>query len=159
MSSRQKETSSTSGMRDSVVTSALLQHRAEVGSGNQSPPIFVFSSMHSIVKKDCIQPYATHSFLIFQVIVPSRILQMEEAIKSRNFGSFARLTCADSNQFHAICLDTTPPIFYMNDTSHRYGDWRNLLFISAGVSLFRIYDIPIFFVKFTGLSQRFTMQL
>ncbi|CAA6671169.1 unnamed protein product [Spirodela intermedia] len=61
VSSRQKETSSTSGMRDSVVTSALLQHRAEV-------------------------------------IVPSRILQMEEAIKNRNFGSFARLTCADSNQ-------------------------------------------------------------
>ncbi|CAA7408279.1 unnamed protein product [Spirodela intermedia] len=82
VSSRQKETSSTSGMRDSVVTSTLLQHRAEV-------------------------------------IVPSRILQMEEAIKNRNFGSFARLTCADSNQFHAVCLDTTPPIFYMNDTSHR----------------------------------------
>lgn len=23
----------------------------------------------------------------------------------------------DSNQFHAICLDTYPPIFYMNDIS------------------------------------------
>ena len=44
---------------------------------------------------------------------------MEEAIKNRDFASFAQLTCADSNQFHAVCLDTTPPIFYMNDTSHR----------------------------------------
>jgi diphosphomevalonate decarboxylase len=36
---------------------------------------------------------------------------MEEAIKNRDFESFAKLTCADSNQFHAVCLDTSPPIF------------------------------------------------
>lgn len=52
--------------------------------------------------------------------MPIRILQMEEAIKNRDFTSFAKLTCADSNQFHAVCMDTSPPIFYMNDTSHRY---------------------------------------
>ncbi|XP_044479016.1 diphosphomevalonate decarboxylase MVD2, peroxisomal-like [Mangifera indica] len=85
VSSRQKETSSTSGMRDSVETSLLLQHRAKE-------------------------------------IVPKRIVKMEEAIKNRNFSSFAQLTCADSNQFHAVCLDTCPPIFYMNDTSHKIID-------------------------------------
>ncbi|KAL5801914.1 hypothetical protein ACOSQ3_033546 [Xanthoceras sorbifolium] len=82
VSSRQKETSSTSGMCESVETSLLLQHRAKE-------------------------------------VVPKRIVQMEEAIKNRDFSSFAQLTCADSNQFHAVCLDTSPPIFYMNDTSHR----------------------------------------
>nr|AFJ74329.1 mevalonate diphosphate decarboxylase [Hevea brasiliensis] len=82
VSSRQKETSSTTGMRETVETSLLLQHRAKE-------------------------------------IVPKRIIQMEEAIKNRDFASFAHLTCADSNQFHAVCLDTCPPIFYMNDTSHR----------------------------------------
>ncbi|XVF41317.1 hypothetical protein PTKIN_Ptkin01aG0270900 [Pterospermum kingtungense] len=82
VSSRQKETSSSSEMRESVETSLLLQHRAKE-------------------------------------VVPKRTLQMEEAIKNRDFTSFAQLTCADSNQFHAICLDTYPPIFYMNDTSHR----------------------------------------
>ncbi|KAF5742515.1 putative diphosphomevalonate decarboxylase [Tripterygium wilfordii] len=80
--SRQKETSSTSGMRESVETSLLLQHRAKE-------------------------------------VVPKRIKQMEEAIANRDFASFTQLTCADSNQFHAVCLDTCPPIFYMNDTSHR----------------------------------------
>ncbi|OAY75086.1 Diphosphomevalonate decarboxylase, partial [Ananas comosus] len=82
VSSKQKETSSTSGMRESVQTSALLKYRAET-------------------------------------VVPSRVLKIEEAIRDHDFASFARITCADSNQFHAICLDTTPPIFYMNDTSHR----------------------------------------
>lgn len=82
VSSRQKETSSTSGMRESVETSLLLKHRA-------------------------------------QEIVPKRILQMEEAIKNKDFPSFASLACTDSNQFHAVCLDTSPPIFYMNDTSHK----------------------------------------
>ncbi|CAK9180645.1 unnamed protein product [Ilex paraguariensis] len=82
VSSRQKETSSTTGMHESVETSMLIQHRAEE-------------------------------------VVPERIIQMEEAIKNHDFLSFARLTCADSNQFHAVCLDTCPPIFYMNDTSHR----------------------------------------
>ncbi|KAF8395385.1 hypothetical protein HHK36_019331 [Tetracentron sinense] len=81
-SSRQKETSSTTGMHESVETSTLLQHRSKE-------------------------------------VVPKRVLQMEEAIRNRDFPSFAQLTCADSNQFHAVCLDTYPPIFYMNDTSHR----------------------------------------
>ncbi|MCD7447222.1 Diphosphomevalonate decarboxylase mvd2, peroxisomal [Datura stramonium] len=52
-------------------------------------------------------------------VVPKRVIEMEEAIKNRDFSTFARLTCAENNQFHAICLDTSPPIFYMNDTSHR----------------------------------------
>ena len=67
---------------------------------------------------------------VFQTVVPSRVLKMEEAIKNRDFDSFAKLTCADSNQFHAVCLDTSPPIFYMNDTSHRYvlaGYWLGIL--------------------------------
>ncbi|XP_059463384.1 diphosphomevalonate decarboxylase MVD2, peroxisomal-like [Corylus avellana] len=82
VSSRQKETSSSTGMRETVETSLLLKHRAKE-------------------------------------VVPKRIPQMEEAIKNHDFASFAQLTCAESNQFHAVCLDTSPPIFYMNDTSRR----------------------------------------
>lgn len=82
VSSRQKETSSTTGMRESVETSELIHHRS-------------------------------------QEVVPKRIVKMEEAIANHDFQSFSRIACADSNQFHAVCLDTSPPIFYMNDTSHR----------------------------------------
>ncbi len=50
-------------------------------------------------------------------IVPERMEQMEAAYHARDFVGFASLAMQDSNQFHATCLDTTPPIFYLNDTS------------------------------------------
>ena len=50
-------------------------------------------------------------------VVPERMRGMEQAGKSRDFESFADLTMKDSNGFHACCLDTHPPIFYMNDAS------------------------------------------
>lgn len=52
-----------------------------------------------------------------EVLVPQRIKEMGRAIQERDFDAFAKLTMSDSNNFHACCLDTTPPIFYMNDTS------------------------------------------
>eukprot|EP00158_Paraphelidium_tribonemae_P004560 Partr_v1_DN26829_c0_g1_i2_m40547 putative decarboxylase len=52
-----------------------------------------------------------------QSCVLERMRAMEQAVRSRNFDLFARVTMEDSNQFHAVCLDTYPPIFYMNDTS------------------------------------------
>jgi len=50
-------------------------------------------------------------------VVPARMKAIEKAIKDKDFDSFARITMADSNQFHAVALDTAPPIFYMNDVS------------------------------------------
>jgi diphosphomevalonate decarboxylase len=75
-----KETGSTDGMRRSVQTSPLLQHRANV-------------------------------------VVPERINSMIQAIRGRDFESFAELTMKDSNQFHAIALETYPPLRYMTDLS------------------------------------------
>jgi diphosphomevalonate decarboxylase len=43
--------------------------------------------------------------------------QMSDAILAKDFSAFAKITMADSNQFHAVALDTEPPIFYMNDVS------------------------------------------
>lgn len=52
-------------------------------------------------------------------VVPERMAQMEAAYMSKDFESFGELTMRDSNQFHATCLDTYPPIFYMNDVSRQ----------------------------------------
>ncbi|EUC58622.1 diphosphomevalonate decarboxylase [Rhizoctonia solani AG-3 Rhs1AP] len=50
-------------------------------------------------------------------VVPKRMNDISQAIQARDFETFARITMDDSNQFHAVCLDTSPPIFYMNDVS------------------------------------------
>lgn len=52
-----------------------------------------------------------------EVVVPERFKQMSKAIEKKDFEVFADLTMADSNQFHAVCLDSSPPVFYMNDVS------------------------------------------
>ncbi|XP_028736674.1 diphosphomevalonate decarboxylase [Peromyscus leucopus] len=52
-------------------------------------------------------------------VVPERMKEMTRCIRERDFQAFAQLTMKDSNQFHATCLDTFPPISYLNDTSRR----------------------------------------
>lgn len=74
---------------------------------------------------------ATSPLLTFRAmkLVPERMITMKKAILARDFEAFGTLTMQDSNQFHATCLDTTPPIFYLNDVSrqlidlvHRYNE-------------------------------------
>ncbi|GLB37013.1 putative diphosphomevalonate decarboxylase family protein [Lyophyllum shimeji] len=50
-------------------------------------------------------------------VVPQRMADISAAIRARDFDKFAEITMRDSNQFHAVALDTEPPIFYMNDVS------------------------------------------
>lgn len=50
-------------------------------------------------------------------VVPERMRAITEAIQKHDFDTFAAITMKDSNQFHAVALDTDPPIFYMNDVS------------------------------------------
>ncbi|CAH0517482.1 unnamed protein product [Peronospora belbahrii] len=62
---------------------------------------------------------ATSELLTYRAkhLVANRMKLMTKAILDRNFEVFGTLTMQDSNQFHAMCLDTTPPIFYLNDVS------------------------------------------
>lgn len=52
-------------------------------------------------------------------VVPKRFEDMKKAIQDRDFEVFGDLTMKDSNSFHAVCLDSVPPIFYLNDTSKK----------------------------------------
>lgn len=56
-----------------------------------------------------------------EVCVPERMKIMKKAILERDFKTFAETTMKESNQLHAVCQDTYPPITppYMNQTSHR----------------------------------------
>ncbi|ODV86698.1 hypothetical protein CANARDRAFT_6274 [[Candida] arabinofermentans NRRL YB-2248] len=65
-------------------------------------------------------------------VVPKRFLQMKEAILKKDFETFGELTMKDSNSFHSVCLDSYPPIFYLNDTSKRCIKLVNLLNEAAG---------------------------
>ncbi|SNX84728.1 probable MVD1 - mevalonate pyrophosphate decarboxylase [Melanopsichium pennsylvanicum] len=65
------------------------------------------------------QTVATSPLLQHRIneVVPNRMKSISDAIQNKDFDTFADITMADSNNFHACCLDTSPPIFYMNDVS------------------------------------------
>ena len=65
---------------------------------------------HTVATSSLFEQRAKH-------VVPERMQKMKAAIQQRDFATFADLTMKDSNSFHAVCLDTSPPIFYLNDTS------------------------------------------
>ncbi|GFU47260.1 diphosphomevalonate decarboxylase [Nephila pilipes] len=66
------------------------------------------------------QTVLTSSLLPFRVsnIVPRRVEMIKKAILEKDFQTFAEITMKESNQFHAVCLDTFPPIHYLNSTSY-----------------------------------------
>ncbi|KAI6197836.1 hypothetical protein M3Y94_01272500 [Aphelenchoides besseyi] len=59
-----------------------------------------------------------------RVVVPDRIRRLQEAIAKSDFDQLAEITMADSNQLHAVCLDSNPPLRYLNDDS-----WQLIRFV------------------------------
>ncbi|XP_076763756.1 mevalonate diphosphate decarboxylase [Xylocopa sonorina] len=51
-------------------------------------------------------------------VVPDRVNKMQQAIAKKDFKTFAEHTMKDSNSMHATCLDSYPPVIYMNSISH-----------------------------------------
>ena len=97
----------------------------EVAPASHWPDMRAIILVASAAKKDVSSTAGMQqtvaSSTLFQMraeeVVPKRMKAMEKAIHERNFEAFATLSMKDSNNFHATCLDTDPPIFYMNDTS------------------------------------------
>lgn len=70
-----------------------------------------------------------------------------QAILEKNFPVFAELTMKDSNQFHAVCLDTYPPCVYMNDVSqsvvsviHKYNNALGAIKVSIHRTIYPVRD-------------------
>ncbi|XP_044516467.1 diphosphomevalonate decarboxylase [Gracilinanus agilis] len=76
-------------------------------------PVSSTSGMQTSVETSSLLKFRAES------VVPGRMAEMARCIKERDFEGFGQLTMKDSNQFHATCLDTFPPICYLNDTSRQ----------------------------------------
>ena len=62
---------------------------------------------------------ATSGFLKYRVEhVPEYIDATSKAITSHDFAALATCAMRDSNQLHAVCLDSFPPLAYMTDVGH-----------------------------------------
>ncbi|VDM44617.1 unnamed protein product [Toxocara canis] len=59
-------------------------------------------------------------------VVPGRVSRLLKAIASKDFEQLATITMSESNQLHAICMDTMPPLKYMNGNS-----WRLVRLVEA----------------------------
>jgi len=127
-------TTTTSASADSSSSSLAVQIAPET----HWPEIRALILVVSDAKKDTsstsgmMTSVETSPLLAFRAkhIVAQRMEIIEQAWLDKDFATFGRLTMMDSNQFHATCLDTHPPIFYLNDVStsiirivHAYNKW------------------------------------
>lgn len=117
------------------------------------------SGMQTSVQTSCLLKHRAES------VVPGRMEEMIEAVREKDFVAFAELTIKDSNQFHATCLDTYPPIFYLNSVSqqvinlvHRYnrhyGETRLAYTFDAGPNAV-IYTLQQHVPEFVQAVQHF----
>nr|CAG4645723.1 EOG090X0AX4 [Lynceus sp. MCZ IZ 141354] len=97
----------------------------QIAPGMHWPELRIFVAVVNMCEKEVgstdgmQQTVQTSSLLQHRVksVVPKRCEEMTQAILKKDFEAFALLTMKDSNQFHAVCLDTFPPLFYLNETS------------------------------------------
>ncbi|KAF3686375.1 Diphosphomevalonate decarboxylase [Channa argus] len=122
-------------------------------------PIGSTSGMQTSVQTSCLLKYRAES------VVPGRMVEMTEAVRRKDFPAFAELAMKDSNQFHATCLDTYPPIFYLNSVSHQvinlvhcynrhYGETRVAYTFDAGPNAV-IFTLQQHVTEFVQVVQHF----
>ena len=50
-------------------------------------------------------------------VVPKQMAAIKEALHSKDWPKLVKIIMQESNSLHSVCLDTYPPIFYMNETT------------------------------------------
>lgn len=109
------------GEKDDGSDSLAVQVAPESHWPEMRAAILVVSAAKKGVSSTAGMQATVHTSSLFphraKVVVPERMAAMKKAVLDRDFETFADLTMKDSNSFHAVCLDTQPPIFYLNDVS------------------------------------------
>lgn len=90
------------------------------------------------------------------------MVKMIEAVRKKDFPAFAEITMKDSNQFHATCLDTYPPIFYLSSVSqhvislvHRYNKYYGETRVSYQERLQILFVLTTYFIVCSCISFTF----
>ena len=75
------------------------------------------------------QSKITSEFLKHRVdnLVDKRLKSISEHIKNKDISELCKITMIESNSLHSVCLDTFPPLHYMNETSFFIVKCVNLL--------------------------------
>ncbi|CDW56850.1 GHMP kinases N domain containing protein [Trichuris trichiura] len=121
--------------RDGSLAAAAAVNRCEViAQADHWPELCVLVLIGTEEPKHCSSTVGmnasvrTSELLKYRVeiCVPKHIKQAKDAIIGRDFAALAEVVMRESDQLHAICLDTYPPLLYLNEFS------RQLMFLVHG---------------------------
>lgn len=82
--------------------------------------ILIFNSSKKPVSSTDAMQRTRETSTLFQArlsTVNDKIEKLTRAIQVKDFHSFAEIVMKDSSQFHAVCMDTYPPVIYLNEQS------------------------------------------
>jgi diphosphomevalonate decarboxylase len=82
--------------------------------------ILIFNSNKKPVSSTDAMQRTRKTSTLFQArlaTVNEKIERLIQAIQMKDFNTFAEIVMKDSSQFHAVCMDTYPPVIYLNEQS------------------------------------------
>ena len=114
----EKKVGSTIGMKESVNTSSLLE----------------VLLIYCLIYINFIYKFRVKN------VLSQRIADLKNALKSVNMNKISEISIKESNQFHSICLDTFPPVFYLNEFSQ--------IIIQLVFEMNKLLDKKVIYIKF-----------
>jgi len=96
----------------------------QIAGANHWPELLDIIAITSTKKKKIISSMGmemtTKTSVLYKLrpeYAEAECIELEKAILSKDFEKLAMLTMRDSNNMHAVMLDTYPPLIYLNSTS------------------------------------------
>ena len=115
--------------------------------------ILIFNSSKKPVSSTDAMQRTRETSTLFQArlaTVNEKIERITEAIKNKDFKTFAEIVMKDSSQFHAVCMDTYPPVIYLNEQSKHLIDLVHAYNQIDGVKVAYTFDAgpnPFCFIR------------